>query len=431
MSMRLFEMKQERQAILDKNDAILARAEADGKRALTAEEKRLFETHMADVDALNSRIKPIEDRNTLSFSGGFFGGAGPAAGRVGPKVTPGGQFNPSEHPQASEFRTKFGAWMNNTLKMVEGATPQMEASTPSGPISVGTTAGWESIAITVPTEILPYMPSYFALDSFGQAGATEIFTDHTRPLTKPVLSAGAPDAVFAENAAPSTSQPFGVTGFTFGGTKYARLVLASYESLMNSELPLAGAILDELLAAIATTLTSAITTSFVSALTAPPGVTGASPLAVGVGGSGGSIYTSMIDLRHAVPPRFDTPANKWMLSRATLAEIRNTRANSSGVPMFDPESNTIFGRPFVINDFLDTTAGAGVGFVTYGSFADGVFIRKTPLMTRVFNELYAQSGQIGFRTQQWADSHYLAELAGAAQPPTYQPLFYTNIVSES
>jgi HK97 family phage major capsid protein len=122
---------------------------------------------------------------------------------------------------------------------------------------------------------------------------------------------------------------------------------------MNSELPLQGVILDELLASIATTLTQAITTSFVAAL-----VAAASTLAVGVGGSGGSIYTSMIDLRHAIPPRFDLPSNKWMLSRATLAAIRNTRASTSGVPMFSPDGTKLLDREYVINDYLDTTTGA-------------------------------------------------------------------------
>jgi len=302
----------------------------------------------------------------------------------------------------------------------------MEATAPSGPISIGTTGGWDSVGVTVPTEILPYLPSYFNLDSFALAGATQIYTEHTRPLVKPIISAGAVDSTYAENAAPSTSQPFGMSSFTFGGTKYARLVLASYESLMNSELPLQGVILDELLSSLATTLTTATTTAFVAAL-----VAAASTLAVGVSGSGGSVYTSMIDLRHAIPPRFDLPTNKWMLSRATLAEIRNTRASTSGVPMFSPDGGLLFDRPYVINDNLDTASGAGAGFVAFGSFADGVWLRRTPLMTRVFLELYAQSGQIGYRTQQWADQHFLAELAGAAQPPSFQPLYYTNVVSET
>ena len=267
------------------------------------------------------------------------------------------------------------------------------------------------------------MPSYFALDSFGNAGATQIFTPHTRPLVKPIISAGAADSVFAENAAPTTSQPFGLSSFTFNGTKYARLVLTSYESLMNSELPLQGVILDELLASMATTLTTAVTQAMFTALNAA-----SSTLLVDSGGSN-DIYSSMNGLRHAIPPRFDRPDNKWMLSRATLATIKNKRASTSGVPMFDATSNQIFGRDYVINDNCDSICGAG--FVAFGNWAEGCWIRKTPLMTRVFTELYAQNGQIGYRTMQFLDQHFLAELAGAAQPPSYQPLFYTSIGGES
>jgi len=275
----------------------------------------------------------------------------------------------------------------------------------------------------VPVEILPYMPSYFNLDSFALAGASQIFTDHTRPLVKPILSAGAADSVYAEGAAPSTSQPFGLSSFTFNGTKYARLVLATYEALMNSELPLNGVIFDELLASLATTFTAAVTTAMYAALSAA-----SSSLEVGAGGSGGSIYTSMIDLRHAIPPRFDLPTNKWMLSRATLATIKNTRASTSGVPMFDPNSNLIFGREFVVNDNFDAAAA---GLVVYGSWENGCWLRKTPVFTRVFLERFSGTGELGFQTTQWLDSHFLAELVAAPQPPTFQPLYYTNISSES
>jgi HK97 family phage major capsid protein len=421
----LGDLKSERAEALNAANAILARVEKDGKRNLTAQETALFDEHMAAAGKLNERIASIENgpNNTLSA---LMRAHGPQVLLTGVPEASGRVTNPNEHPTATAFRNQFASWMNNALQMVEGGRPAMGATAPSGPVSVGTTSGWDSIGITVVPEVLPYLPSYYNLDSFGLAGATQIFTDHTRPLVKPILSAGAADSTFTENQAPSTSQPFGLSSFTFGGTKYARLVLASDESLMNSELPLQGAILDELLASLATTLTAAVTTSFVAALTGA-----SSSLAVGVGGSGGSIYTSMIDLRHAVPPRFDLPSNKWMLSRATLAEIRNTRASTSGVPMFSPDGTKLFDRDYVLNDNLDSVSGAGVGFVAFGSFADGVWIRRTPIQTRVFYELYASSGQLGFRTTQWNDAHFLAELAGAAQPPTFQPIYYTNVVSES
>ena len=423
--MSLFDLKAERKVALDAADAVLARAEKDGKRDLTTQETVLFNEHMGAAEKLNTRIASIESSPNNSLSA-LMRAHGPQVLLTGVPEASGRATNPTEHPAATAFRSQFAAWMNNALSSIDGGRPAMEATAPSGPVSVGTTAGWDSIAVTIPTEILQYLASYYNLDSFGLAGATLIETPHTRPLVKPVLSAGAADSTFLENAAPSTSQPFGLSSFTFGGVKYARLVLASYEALMNSELPLQAAIMDELLASLATSLTSAVTTSFVTALTGA-----SSTLAVGVGGSTGHIYDSLIDLRHAVPPRFDLPTNVFMLSRATLAQIRTAKASTSGVPLFNPDGTKLFDRPYIINDFLDSATGAGVGFVAFGSFADGVWLRRTPVQVRVLQELFASSGQIGFRTQQWADAHFLAELAGAAQPPSFQPIYYSNIVSES
>jgi HK97 family phage major capsid protein len=429
--MKLFEMKQNRHIAATGIEAIVLKAGREN-RGLTDCDQRELVRLRSTVNDLDEAIAARGESSLASafrergpealLGGGAYDPTNPdSAGMSG--LTPPNR----EHPMASQFRSNFGGWVNNQLRSLGGGiAPTMEATSPSGPVSIGSGSGVDSIAITVPTAILAHLASYYALDSFGMAGATTIFTDHTRPLTKPILSAGAPDAVIAENAAAGISQPFGLSGFTFGGVKYERLVLASYEALMNSELPLQGAIMDELLASIANTLTTAATTSFVAALTAA-----ASTLAVGVNGSGGSIYTSMVDLRHAVPPRFDLPSNVFMLSRATLAQVRNTRASTSGIPLFSPDGTKIFDRPYVINDNLDTTSGAGVGFVAFGSFADGVFLRRTPVITRTLLELYAGSGAVGFRTTQWADQHFLAELAGAAQPPTFQPVFYTNIVSES
>jgi len=423
--MRLFELKRAREEALDKAEALTSKAEASGNRQFTAEETRLFDTHMAEVRALTEKIKATDSKNTLLQAFGNNPAALLDAGRSRQSEDGNDSIVLSATEgrfKAAQFRTQFAGWMSRTLAMVGGLAPKMEATDPTGAISIGTGGGADSIGVTVPTEVLPYMPSYFNLDSFSLAGASQIYTEHTRPLVKPILSAGAADSTYAENAAPSSSQPFGLSSFTFNGTKYARLVLASYEALMNSELPLQGAILDELLSSLATTFTTAITTSLYNALTY-----GYSTPPLRVNGSG-SIYTSMIDLRHAIPPRFDLPTNKWMLSRATLATIKNTRASTSGVPMFDAESNQIFGRDWVINDNFDSVSGAG--FVVYGDWADGCWLRKTPIFTRIFLERFSANGQLGFATTQWLDAHFLAELVNASQPPSNQPLYYTSVASE-
>jgi len=420
--MNLFELKQERHAALTACEQILARAEAD-KREPTASENALMDEHMSEVKALNPKIAKIESANSILrfdpvtlLGGGTQDASTEETARVLSATE--GRF------KASQFRTQFAGWMSRTLAMAGGLAPKMEATDPLGAISIGTGEGVDSIGITVPTEILPHLPSYYNLDSFGLAGASQIYTPHTRPLVKPILSAGAADSAYAENAAPSSSQPFGLSSFTFNGTKYARLVLASYEALMNSELPLQGVILDELLASLATTFTKAITTSMYDVLVETAGST--PPLCVH---GSGSIYTSMINLRHAIPPRFDLPANRWMLSRGTLATVKNTRASTSGVPMFDPNSNLIFGREYVINDNFDSVCGAG--FVVYGDWADGCWLRKTPVFTRIFLERFSGNGELGFQTTQWLDSHFLAELVNVSQPPSNQPLYYTSISDET
>lgn len=422
MSMRLFEMKQEREEHLARCERIIAQAEKD-QRPFTPEEQTLLEQSKAIASKLNPLIEAIQERNTLAP--GFFGLGWAGDRPTGPTVTVPNEDPASEAAKgkAAAYRKEFASWMSNALFSLGGVPPSMEATAPTGTISIGTGSGLDSIATTMPTEILPYVSSFFALDSFGQAGSSLISTDHTRPLFQPVLAAGAADSVYAENTAPGTSQPFGLSGFTFGGTKYSRLVLATYESLMNSELPLQGTILDELLSSLASTLTTATTTLLNTALTAA-----SSTLEVGTGGSN-DIYSSLIELRHAIPPRFDLPSNKWMLSRATLATIRNKRATGSGVAMFDPNTNQILGADFVVNDNFDSICGAG--FVVFGSWKDGCYLRRTPVQTRVMQELYAGQGQVGFRTTAWADAHFLAELAGAAQPPSFQPLYYTSIASDS
>jgi HK97 family phage major capsid protein len=251
------------------------------------------------------------------------------------------------------------------------------------------------------------MPAYFNLDSFAQAGARQLFTDNTIPLVMPVVSGGAAASSYTEGTAPGASQPFQMDSFTFGGVKYSRLVKVSDEALMNSALPLQGAILDELTAAIATTFTAAITATMLTALTANSGVL--------VAEGTNDIYKTLGSLLHAIPPRFAMPTNKWMLSRATLAKIKDQRATGSGVPFFDPATNQIFQKDVVINDNLTG------GQVVYGDWVDGAIIRKSPFILFPLREAYSQSGEVGFRATQFLDQHFLAELPAVPN----QPLYYT------
>jgi HK97 family phage major capsid protein len=398
------EMSRARKDLSAKIESILMKA-GEENRALTDRDQKDLVGLRADANDLDKKIKSFEDSPDHSLAKMFREG-GPSMFLDGGQrpTNPKGLFNGVElKPDMGRFQAEFHDWVN--AKLGNPWQPKLSAS--DEPIYIGSGAGVESVGFTIPTEVLPYLPAYYNLNSFALAGAREIVTPDTIPLVLPVLSAGPATGTFAEGAMPTNSQPFAADSFTFHGTKYSRLVKVSYEALMNSALPLQGAIQDEMLASIATTFTAAITTALLTALT------GNDMVLVAQGGS--DVYRVLTDLLHAIPPRFDLPTNKFMLSRASLATIKDQRASTSGVPMFDPVASKIFDRDVVINDNLSG------GQVVYGDWQDGCIIRKTPLITRVFYEAYAEQGEVGFRVAQWLDQHFLCELGDV----TNQPLAYT------
>jgi HK97 family phage major capsid protein len=403
MSPKLREMEKQHEAALANATEIRAKASAEN-RTLTDLENQHIGAHVSMAQRVEASIREYRANNTLAQQVYEHGFANIALG-AGPGQRPHlvGRENGANAPDMGRFQAEFHDWVNTSLG---SPWPRMTADTDT-PIYIGSGTGIESVGFTVPKEVLPFLPAYYNLDSFGLAGARIIETADTIPLVFPVLAAGPAAETFGEGAAPTASQPFSGDSFTLNGTKYARLVKASYESLMNSALPLQGAIQDELLASLATTLTAAVTTSMLAALTANANVL--------VAQGSNDYYKTLGAVLHAIPPRFDLPANKWMASRATLAKIKDQRATTSGIPMFDPTTNQIFGKPFIVNDNLTG------GQVVYGDWQDGVIIRRTPVIVRVFYEKYAEQGEVGFRVMQWNDAHSLCELSDIPN----QPLYYT------
>jgi HK97 family phage major capsid protein len=441
--MNYMEMSKQRKEALDAADAILKKAESE-KRPLAAEETAQFDAHVAEAAKLGPQLETIRAKNTLLTA---FGNNPIALTDVGnPNPNPGEPqrvLTPEEgRVRAAHHSAKFSAWVKRAVGNLTNLSPEMEATNPSGVISVGSGSGLDSVGFAVPTQILPFMKSYFAFSPFETAGSSIVSTDHMRNINVPVVAAGAPPSSYAEGQGPSSSgssfsQPFGLSGFTMGANKRSRQVVASWESLQSTEVPMQPIIIDELLAAIANALTSDATTALYNALTAPPNVSllsGSSvlppPLQVGGSGVTADNYGQMTALRNSLVAGYEDPAEcSWMLSRNTLAIIRNTRADSSGVVMFDANSDTILGRKYVVNEYFDSICGAG--FVAYGNWRRGAWLRRTPLITRVLQELFWANSEIDFIVTSWADNHFLAELVGAAQPPSFQPIYFTKLPSGS
>jgi len=443
--MNLLELQRKHHELLGKADSVMESAKTSGRTALTPEETQTVDQVLGEAKQIGQEIQSIKDRNTiLQYD--------PIAMASGRLIKP-GESDPLEtaspikrsivHPQEAVLKQRFSAWSRRMVGALTGMgadvafNPEIEAANPSGAISIGTGSNLDSINFAIPVEILPFQKSYYQFSPFEQAGAWVISTAHMRNINVPVIAAGAPPSTYAEGAGPATgptgSTPFGMSGFTFGATKYSRQVIADWEALMSTEVPLQGQIIDELLVSMANVLAKATTTQLYSALTAPPNFTivgGVAPCQIGGSGVQLDNYGQLTALRHSLVEGLEDPNDcAWMLSRATLGIIRNTRASTSGVPMFDPEKDLVLGRRYVINEFFDSVCGAG--FVAYGNWRKGAWLRRTPLLTRVLQELYWLNSQVGYLVTSWADSHFIAELVGAAQPPTNQPIYFTVLPSGS
>jgi HK97 family phage major capsid protein len=275
------------------------------------------------------------------------------------------------------------------------------------PLNVITSPVSSGLSAAIPKEILQALPAYFRNDAFLRAGATQIYTDSTIPLVMPIISAGADFDPFAEGASATESHPFQADDFTFGGQKYSRLVKVSEESLMNSALDLPSSIVAELAAGVVNSFTKTTTDALMTALYGNVGVTYIDR------SQHTDLYGALLALVMAVPPRWDAPTNAFMLSRFDLQLVKNVRSTQNE-PLFDPEANTIFGRPVVINDNLDR--------IVYGNWQAGAYVRKTPFVLLRLFELYSASGYQGFKATQYLDSKFLASVSSVSA----QPLFFTN-----
>jgi HK97 family phage major capsid protein len=401
----IFQMRKERAFALDAATELRARLAA-GKE-LSAFEQTALQEYEKTVVELTPKIAERESSGTLRQ---LVQANGPGFLFENRSASPENNHNPHAlkpaingvqvpHVDMSRFNMELGDFMRGKI-MASADTP----------IYIGTgVTGTESVGATVPTEVLAYVAAYFNLDSFALAGARQLNTDNTIPLSLPVVSGGPAASTFAEGSSATNSQPFVMDAFTFKGTKYSRLVKVTEEALMNSAIPLQGAILDELSAGIATSFTAAITGAMLTALTANSGVL--------VAQGAHDYYTTLGSVLHSIPPRWAAPNNRWMLSRATLAKVKDLRATSSGVPMFDPATNQIFSRDVVINDNLTG------GQVVFGNWEGGAIIRKSPFILLPLREAYASTGETGFKATQFLDQHFLCEFPVTDCPN--QPLYYT------
>ena len=369
----------------------------DAGRDFTSAEETEFQSLTDTLEACSSRMEQDAKR------GGFNGGPHHAfsvrsvtiPGRTGGSINipsnPDGVMG-DDSPEAGLVRVHD--WMRGKIQAADVPLRIQQA-----PVSSG-------LSEAIPTTVLDAIRTYIVNDAFRLAGATIYNTTDTSPLVKPIIQAGPAAETFVEGASATESDPMDIEAFTFGGTKYSRLVKVSEVSLMNSALDLAAEITAELAAGVANSFTAAITTALKAAMQSNPAC---------LVYNGQDDYDAVLSLIAAVPVRFEDPSNCFMGSRSDLKKIRNVRASGSGQPLLNPTDNTILGRQYVINDNCDR--------LYYGNWGAGAYVRKSPYFIQRLIELYSATGDIGFKSTQFLDSKFLASVPSV----TSQPLYFTHL----
>ncbi len=313
-----------------------------------------------------------------------------------------GRGGPQLSPEAKAFEIY--------LRMGESAPGEVKAA-----LNIGTDAQGGYLT---PTEYSnAVVRELYELSVLRQAGA-RIIPLSSDSMKAPTITATSAAVLTSEASAFDEKEPtFGETTFT--PYKYTRLAKASDEMVSDSRFPLWDAILKpDFVQAFAAAENTAFTTGTGSSQ--PEGVVTGATVGVTLANGTSQVSTiasadSLIDLYHALDHKYRARA-KWMLNDATLKIIRKFQdANDQyiwqpGLAAGQPD--TILGRPVVINPSMATPA-ANAKTILFGDFSYFWIGDREGLQIKVLQELYAGSGQVGFRAYKRFDSHVM--LAGAIQ----------------
>jgi HK97 family phage major capsid protein len=130
----------------------------------------------------------------------------------------------------------------------------------------------------------------------------------------------------------------------------------------------------------------------------------------------GDNLNDLLNLLAAVPPQFAASSNRWMMSRKTLAQVRNTRTSGDvAIPIFDLATNQLLGFPIVNNDALAT------GTILFGDFYSAVYLRRAGLAFQLLLEAYREAGKVGLRFTKRAQAAFFSDAANNSQAE--QPLY--------
>ncbi len=138
----------------------------------------------------------------------------------------------------------------------------------------------------------------------------------------------------------------------------------------------------------------------------PQGVLTAAGVGVTSAATAAITADELIDLYFSVPEEYRN-TSKWAMNSSTVKAIRKLKLSGTGEYLWSPglsdAPSTILGKPVYTSAYIPELA-ANKAVVAFGDFEEGYKIAdRQGFNFKALNELYAATGQIGFRGDQRSD----------------------------
>ncbi len=434
--MKLFDMKHERKAALDKADATLKAAEAQ-QRQMTTSEQEIYDLCMTTVKVLSPQISSIESANTLPGLFKAFGGIGLMGGGV-PDENPAlrqpaalaPHFGATRNPEYAKALHAFlstggkahgeelvagsdgaggyyvpGSELFTRQRLANGTFPRMSAAMYEG--SEGSSDGSGGYAISVPTwdQIVPLaLPDLGIFDaSLVVPTATDIKIPQQASLGTSALKSESTGTIATFGGADPTLGQITLTAYMAGALR-----MASWELLADVQ-TFQQFIVDDLLKGQRILEDQLLATGTGSGQ--PQGVfgntgtgTGNAYQFTGAAADGQTLLNSLFDVTSTLKGAYQAGAG-WIMSRATGLTIRRAQMQTNlFVPVATVDADgteRILGKPvhYDVNaPALPTATTAGVVPILYGDFKQGYIVGVrggAGINIKILDQPWASQGQLG------------------------------------
>lgn len=381
--MQITRLRDERAARIREMRGLVEAADAEG-RDLTAEETGEWEARDADVQRLDREIERRERLEVLQPSPALVA----EATREAIAVADAEVRSDTPTIDRPEYRTALMAYLRGA---------ELTASERRD-LSVGTnTAGGFTVPVSMANEIVRVAREFGVMRQLARV----ITTAGGETLNIPRITAFGSSGWTAENAAFTESDPTFATA-SLSAYKATHIAQVSEELLQDSMFDIA-ALLAEIMGQNLGVLTN---TAYVvgDGSAKPTGIT--TQTTAGKTGATGQttsiIGDDLVDLLHSVLRPYRASAS-WLMNDSTVKAIRKLKTGVSGDNTFlwQPglqagQPDTILGRPVYTDPDVPVMA-ANAKSVLFGDFR-GYWIRDAGgISVQRLNELYAATGQVGFR----------------------------------